>query len=322
MTKRALITGITGQDGSYLAEWLLSKDYKVFGLVRRLSKPNTDNIKGILDKVELVEGDLTDQSSLLHAVKQAEPDELYNLASQSFVKTSWTQPELTANITGVGALRVFEAARQACPLVRIYQASSSEMFGNMPGPQNEETPMHPRSPYGVAKLFAHRMAKVYRDSYGMFISCGILFNHESPRRGIEFVTRKIAHAVARIEGGKQDKLVLGDISAQRDWGYAPDYVKAMWLMLQHKNPEDFVIATGEQHSVSEFVVRAFEHVRLDWKDYVDVDKKYMRPAELYSLRGDAKKAKEKLGWTHEVGFEELVSAMVDSELREAGLAKY
>ncbi len=320
MSKQALITGITGQDGSYLAELLLDKGYGVYGLVRRLSKPNTENIGQILDRVTLVEGDLTDQASLISAVKKTLPDEVYNLGAQSFVGTSWTQPELTANVTGMGALRVFEAVRQVAPSIRIYQASSSEMYGNSPPPQNEATPFQPRSPYGAAKCFAHNLARVYRESYKMHIACGILFNHESPRRGVEFVTRKIAQAAARFSmGERKDPLRLGNLTARRDWGYAPDYVRAMWLMLQQENPGDYVIATGVTHMVEEFVREAFKLAGLEETDFT----KYvlfnapeaMRPAEVDLLCGDYGKAKNELGWTPQVGFKELVKIMVDAELR-------
>jgi len=324
MAKIALITGITGQDGSYLAGLLLEKGYDVYGLVRRLSKPNTENITQILNRVTLIEGDLTNQASLNSAVKQAIPDEVYNLASQSFVGTSWTQPELTANVTGLGALRVFEAARQVSPSIKIYQASSSEMFGNSPAPQNEETPFIPRSPYGVAKLSAHSMARVYRESYGMFITCGILFNHESERRGMEFVTRKIAHAVAQFKAGKRkEPLKLGNIKAQRDWGYAPDYVEAMWLMLQQKNPGEYVIATGESHTIEEFVQEAFKvaglDIKTDWTKYISFNAPELtRPAEVNLLRGDYSKVKKEFGWKPKVEFKELVKIMVDAELQRAG----
>lgn len=315
MSKTALITGITGQDGSYLAELLLSKGYKVFGLVRRLSTPNTDNIAGILSQIELLEGDLTDQSSLGSAMKKASPDEVYNLASQSFVGTSWTQPELTANVTGVGALRVFEAVRQVCPKAKVYQASSSEMFGNLDGVHTESSPMYPRSPYGVSKLFAHRMAKVYRESYGMFVACGILFNHESPRRGIEFVTRKITRTVAMIKKGKQKELVLGDMGARRDWGFAPEYVEAMWKMLQQKYPDDYVVATGEAHSVYEFVQRSFEVAGIgNWREKIGVSELHKRPAELHHLVGDYSRAQELLDWRPTVKFDKLVEIMVKADL--------
>lgn len=316
MSKTALITGITGQDGSYLADLLVSKGYKVFGLVRRLSRPNTENIRNILEQIELIEGDLTDQASLNSAMKKASPDEVYNLAAQSFVGTSWTQPELTANVTGLGALRVFEAVRQVCPSAKIYQASSSEMFGNVTGPQSEKSPMHPRSPYGVAKLFAHSMAKVYRESYDMFIACGILFNHESPRRGIEFVSRKITRAVAMIKSGKQKELVLGDTSARRDWGFAPEYVEGMWKMLQLKHPDDYVVATGEAHSVYEFVQLAFEAADIsNWREKISTSELHKRPAELYHLIGDYSRAREFIDWEPKIKFDKLVNIMVEADLK-------
>lgn len=318
---RALITGITGQDGSYLAEFLLAKGYDVYGLVRRLSKPNTENIEHILDRITLVEGDITDQASLMIAFKKVQPTEIYNLASQSFVGTSWTQAELTSDVTGLGALRVFEAARHVCRNARIYQASSSEMYGNNHGPQSESTPFSPRSPYGVGKVFAHNMAKVYRESYEMDISCGILFNHESPRRGMEFVTRKIAHGVALLKAGKIKHISLGNLYTSRDWGYAGDYVEAMWMMLQNK-PDDFVIATGESHTVKEFLDRSFEYagIELILGDNVIQENANMRPAEVEHLRGDWSKAKKILMWKPQVNFNELVKIMVESELRKCGCA--
>lgn len=322
-TKTALITGITGQDGSYLAELLLDKGYDVYGLVRRLSKPNLGNIEHIADSVNLIDGDLADQSSIINAVKKSCPDELYNLAAQSFVATSWQQAEFTCNITGLGAYRVFEAARMVGRYtkgeghthnIKIYQASSSEMYGDSPPPQNETTQFNPRSPYGAAKVFAHNMAKVYRDSYNMFVSCGILFNHESERRGIEFVSMKIANAVARIDAGLQDKLKLGNLDAKRDWGYTKDYVEAMWLMLQQDMPDNFVIASGKDHTIREFVHEAFSHIGLDWQDYVEIDQSLMRPAEIFDLRGDYSKAKRVLGWEPKTSFEDLVKIMVDNEI--------
>lgn len=315
MTK-ALITGITGQDGSYLAELLVSKGYVVYGLVRRLSTPNTTNINHILDKITLVEGDLTDQSSLNWAVRNIQPDEIYNLAAQSFVGTSWTQPILTSDVTGMGAVRVFEAVRNyGNNDTKIYQASSSEMFGKVQEtPQTENTKFYPRSPYGCAKLYAHWMGINYRESYGMHISNGILFNHESPRRGIEFVTRKITNAVAEIYYGFQDKLYLGNIDARRDWGHAEDYVRAMWLMLQQDNPDDYVIATNTQHSIRDFLDVSFSFVGLDYKDYVEIDPKFYRPAEVETLQGDYSKAKEKLPWVPVISFEELVHSMVKNDI--------
>lgn len=315
--KTALITGITGQDGPYLAELLLSKGYKVFGLARRLSVPNLENIKHISEKIEILSGDLLDQGSLQDAISESEPDEVYNLAAQSFVKASWDQPVLTGEFTGLGATRMLEAVRIVNPKIRFYQASSSEMFGKVVEvPQKETTRFYPRSPYGAAKVYAHYMTVNYRESYNMFACSGILFNHESPRRGIEFVTRKIANAVARISLNKQKELQLGDLRPKRDWGYAGDYVEAMWLMLQQKNPDDYVIATGETHSVEEFVTLAFKVVNIDsWQKYVKAnDSKHMRPAEVDHLIGDATKAREVLGWKPKVTFKELVEMMVKAEV--------
>lgn len=315
--KRALITGITGQDGSYLAELLLKKDYKVFGTVRRLSTPNIGNIRSIQDKVELLSADLLDQTSLTEAVEQAEPDEVYNLAAMSFVKTSFDQPVLTGEFTGLGVTRVLEAVRDVNPKIRFYQASSSEMFGKVvETPQKETTRFHPRSPYGVAKVYGHYITLNYRESYDMFASNGILFNHESPRRGIEFVTRKISHAVARISLGRQDKLHLGNMEAKRDWGFAGDYVEAMWRILQQEKPDDYVIATGETHSVREFVELAFQCVGIsEWQKYVVADDpKHLRPAEVDYLIGDASKAKKDLGWEPKTSFPDLVSMMVNADL--------
>lgn len=314
--KRALITGITGQDGSYLAELLLEKGYKVYGLIRRTSLQNLWRIEGILDRINLIYGDLTDLSSLIRAIEGAEPDEVYNLAAQSFVQISWQEPLHTLLVTGLGAVNLFEAVRIVNPKVKIYQASSSEMFGKVKeSPQNENTPFHPRSPYGVAKVMAHYAAINYRESYNMFICSGILFNHESPRRGLEFVTRKISWSVARIKKGLQKELRLGNLHARRDWGYAPEYVEAMWKILQLDEPDDFVIGTGETHSVEEFVRKAFEFVGLNWKDYVKVDSSLLRPAEVEELRADPTKAKEKLNWEPKVSFEELVRIMVEEDLR-------
>ncbi len=287
------------------------------GLVRRLSHPTFDNIKYIQDQINLIDGDLGDYISIVNAVKKSEPDEIYNLGAQSFVYTSWAQAEFTSNITGLGALRIFEAVRQIedyLGQIKVYQASSSEQFGNQPAPQNESTPMIPRSPYGAAKVFAHNNARVYRESYNQFISCGILFNHESERRGIEFVSMKIANAVARIDAGLQDKLKLGNLNARRDWGYAKDYVEAMYIMLQQDSPDDFVIASGKDHTIREFVDGAFSYVDLNWQDYVEIDESLMRPAEIYDLRGDYSKAKRVLGWEPKTSFEELVQIMVDSEI--------
>lgn len=316
MTKSALITGITGQDGSYLSELLLGKGYKVYGLIRRLSTPNLARIEHILDQVELIEGDLTDQSSINNALKESQPCEVYNLAAQSFVATSWNQPVLTGDVTGLGAVRILEGVRHVCPDAHFYQASSSEMFGKVnESPQSENSRFYPRSPYGFAKVYAHWACINYRESYGMHASSGILFNHESPRRGIEFVTRKITDAVARISLGFAKELRLGNLDAKRDWGFAGDYVKAMWLMLQQKEPDDYVIATGETHSVEEFAELAFHEAGLDWKKYVLVDQKYIRPAEVNLLLGDASKARRILGWKPEVTFEELVKMMVREDLK-------
>lgn len=315
MNKRALITGITGQDGSYLAELLLEKSYEVYGLVRRLSTPNTSRIDNILDKIVLVEGDLTDQSSLNNAMKEAQPDEIYNLAAQSFVGTSWNQPVLTGDVTGIGAVRLLESVRHFCKDARIYQASSSEMFGKVQEtPQSESTKFYPRSPYGCAKVYAYWMCVNCRESYNMHVSNGILFNHESPRRGMEFVTRKITDGVARIYHGLSKELRLGNLEAKRDWGYAGDYVKAMWLMLQQEMPDDYVIATGESHSVREFVELAFNEVGLNWKDHVKVDTKFFRPAEVEFLVGDYSKAKRVFGWEPEIKFKELVKMMVQADV--------
>jgi GDPmannose 4,6-dehydratase len=315
--KHALITGITGQDGSYLAELLLEKGYKVYGTVRRLSTPNIENIRHIQDKVELLSADLLDQSSLTEAVEQSEPDEVYNLAAQSFVKTSFDQPVLTGEFTALGVTRVLEAIRKVNPKIKFYQASSSEMFGKVvETPQKETTRFHPRSPYGVAKAYGHYMTLNYRESYDMFACNGILFNHESTRRGIEFVTRKISHAAARISLGKQKKLELGNIDSKRDWGYAGDYVEAMWLMLQQDKPDDYVVATGETHSVREFIEIAFASVGIeDWEKYVTYNNpKHLRPAEVDYLIGDYSKAKKVLGWEPKTSFKQLVKIMVDSDV--------
>jgi len=315
--RKALITGITGQDGSYLAELLLKKSYKVYGLTRRTSTVNNERIKHIEDKVELVQGDLLDQSSLSAAILEAEPEEVYNLAAQSFVKTSWNQPVLTGEFTALGVTRMLEAIRTVNPKIKFYQASSSEMFGQVTEtPQKETTRFHPRSPYGVAKAYGHYITLNYRESFDLFACSGILFNHESPRRGLEFVTRKISNAVARIKLGKQRKLELGNLDPKRDWGFAGDYVEAMWLMLQQDKPEDFVIATGENHSVREFVKLAFAAVGIkDWEKYVISDKtEFMRPAEVDYLIGDASKAKKELGWEQKTSFKELVEMMVEADL--------
>ena len=316
--KSALITGITGQDGPYLAEFLLSKGYRVSGTVRRLSTPNMENIKDIADKIELYSADLLDQSSLTDAIRESEPDEVYNLAAQSFVKASWDQPVLTGEFTGLGVTRVLEAIRTVNSKIKFYQASSSEMFGKVTEtPQREITRFHPRSPYGVAKVYGHYITLNYRESYNMFACSGILFNHESPRRGIEFVTRKITNGVARIKLGKQDKLELGSLEPKRDWGFAGDYVEAMWLMLQQEKADDYVIATGENHSVGEFVEEAFKVAGIeDWQKYVIADApRYMRPAEVDYLIGDASKANKVLGWKPRTSFKELVKMMVEADLK-------
>jgi GDPmannose 4,6-dehydratase len=316
--KSALITGITGQDGPYLAEFLLKKGYRVAGTVRRLSTPNMENIKDIADEIELFSADLLDQGSLTDAMRKFEPDEVYNLAAQSFVKASWDQPVLTGEFTAIGVTRVLEAIRTANPKIKFYQASSSEMFGKVTEtPQKETTRFHPRSPYGVAKVYGHYITVNYRESYGIFACSGILFNHESPRRGIEFVTRKITNAVARIKLGKQEKLEMGSLEPKRDWGFAGDYVEAMWLMLQQEKPDDYVIATGENHSVKEFVEEAFDVVGIkDWQKYVIANSaKHTRPAEVDYLIGDATKAREVLGWKPKTSFKELVQIMVEADLK-------
>ena len=313
---RALITGITGQDGSYLAELLLEKGYQVSGVVRRSSTENFERIEHLRDRLTLLQADLLDQQSLVDALERSEPEEVYNLAAQSFVPTSWQQPVLTAEFDAVGVTRLLDAIRLVDRRIRYYQASSSEMFGKVREvPQTESTPFHPRSPYGVAKVYGHFITINYRESYGLFACSGILFNHESPRRGHEFVTRKISAAVARIKRGLAHELRLGNLNAHRDWGYAGDYVRAMWLMLQQPEPGDYVVATGEAHSVREFVERAFGHVGLSWQDYVREDPALVRPAEVDHLIGDATKARTQLGWRPEVGFAQLVDMMVDADLR-------
>jgi GDPmannose 4,6-dehydratase len=315
MAKRALITGITGQDGSYLAELLLDKGYDVFGVVRRLSAPNVWRIEHLLDRLKLVQADLLDQLSLIKAIERSEPDELYNLAAMSFVPASWDQPMLTGEYNSQGVTRVLDAVRRVSPKVRFYQASSSEMFGKVREvPQSELTPFHPRSPYGVSKVFGHHITVNYRESYGLFACSGILFNHESPRRGLEFVTRKVTDAVARIKLGLADSLPMGNLDAQRDWGFAGDYVRAMWTMLQQDEPDDYVVAMGVSHSVRELVEIAFGHVGLDWKQYVRIDPQFLRPAEVDHLIGDASKAKRRLGWEPSVDFRGLVTMMVDADL--------
>jgi len=316
--KKAFITGITGQDGSYLAEVLLDKGYKVYGLTRRTSTQNFARIEHIVDNenLELISGDLIDQHSLTYPIQQIQPDEVYNLAAQSFVQTSWEQPVLTGEFTALGVVRILEALRLACPSAKFYQASSSEMFGKVQQvPQTESTPFYPRSPYGVAKVYGHWITVNYRESFDMFAVSGMLFNHESPRRGLEFVTRKIAHAVARIKLGKQEFVELGNLESKRDWGYAKDYVEAMWLMLQQDEPEDYVIATGETHSVQEFLEIACDAAGIsDWQSVYRHNPKYDRPAEVDLLIGDAHKAKEKLGWEPKTSFEDLVRLMVAAEL--------
>ena len=313
--KTALITGITGQDGSYLAELLLEKGYKVYGLERRNSSLDRRNITHLLDKIELITGDLLDQASIIAAIKKSNPDEIYNLAAQSFVGASWDQPEYTGNVTALGALRVLEAIRQTNTKIKFYQASSSEMFGKIKEmPQSEETQLHPRSPYGVAKCFAHWITQNYRESYGMFCVSGILFNHESPRRGEEFVTRKVTKAVARIKLGKQKELRLGNLDAKRDWGHAKDYVEAMWLMMQQDKPEDFVIGTGISNTVRTMVETAFNHLGLNCKDYVVIDPKFFRPAEVEILLANASKADKHLNWKPKISFKELITEMVDNDL--------
>jgi GDPmannose 4,6-dehydratase len=313
---KALITGITGQDGSYLAEFLLSKGYDVVGMVRRTSTINFHRIAHIQDEIRLVPGDLGDQISLIHLLEEQSPDEIYNLAAQSFVMTSWSQPVFTGDVTGLGVTRMLDAIRIVNPKIRFYQASSSEMFGKVVEvPQSEKTPFYPRSPYGVAKVYGHWITINYRESYGLHANSGILFNHESPRRGLEFVTRKITHHVAQIKKGLIDELRLGNLDARRDWGYAADYVEAMWLMLQQDKPEDYVVSSGETHSVEEFLEEAFGYVDLDWHDYVVQDSRYMRPAEVDLLVGDSSKARKKLGWEPTVTFAELVRLMVDADLQ-------
>lgn len=315
MKKRALITGITGQDGSYLAEFLLEKGYEVYGIVRRSSTLNFERISHIQEKIHLISADLMDQNSLIRALQEAEPDEVYNLAAQSFVPTSWEQPVFTGEVTALGVTRMLEAIRLVNPKIRFYQASSSEMFGKIQEvPQKETTPFYPRSPYGVAKLYGHWITVNYRESYGLFACSGILFNHESPRRGLEFVTRKITDGVARIKLGLSNELRLGNLEARRDWGFAGDYIRAMWLMLQQPEPDDYVVASGTTHSVKEFVELAFGYVGLDWRKYVVVDQKLIRPAEVDVLQGDATKARQRLGWEPLVSFEELVKMMVDADL--------
>ncbi len=326
ISKRALITGITGQDGSYLAEFLLQKGYEVHGIIRRASTFNTERIDQLYidphekeSKLFLHYGDMSDAGQLTSIVYNIQPDEIYNLAAQSHVRVSFDLPEYTGNITGLGTTRLLEAVRKSGIETRFYQASSSEMFGSSPPPQNENTPLRPRSPYAIAKASSYWMTVNYREAYNIFACNGILFNHESPRRGETFVTRKITMALARIKLGLQDKLYLGNLDAKRDWGYAKDYVEAMWLMLQQKEPGDFVIATGEAHSVKEFLNEAFDHVGLEWEKYVDLDPRYLRPTEVDVLIGDCRKAQEKLGWKPRVRFRELVKLMVDADLEKEKL---
>ncbi len=313
---RALITGITGQDGSYLAEFLLNKGYQVYGLTRRSSTEVTSRIEHILPQVSILSGDVLDQGSLLDAMEESNPDEVYNLAAQSFVQTSWKQPVLTSEFTAIGVTRMLEAIRRVKPKAKFYQASSSEMFGKVQAvPQSESTYFYPRSPYGVAKLYGHWITINYRESFNMHASSGILFNHESPRRGLEFVTRKISYHAALIKHNLAREIRLGNLSARRDWGFAGDYVEAMWLMLQQEQPDDYVIATNETHSVEEFVQLAFERADLDWRKYVKIDERFMRPAEVELLIGDYSKAKKSLNWEPKTSFKELVNMMVDADMK-------
>ena len=315
--KKALITGINGMDGSHLADFLLTKDYEVFGMERRTSYPNRLNTKHLEDKITFINGDLADQNSISRCIKECDPDEIYHLAAQSFVGESWNTPEQTGDVTGLGVLRVLEAIREYGKKIKFYQASTSEMFGRMvENPAKETTPFYPRSPYGVAKLYGHWITKNYRESYNMFNVSGILFNHESERRGIEFVTRKITDGVARICRNKTDHITLGNLDSERDWGYSPDYVKSMWLMLQQDEPDDFVIATGIKHSIRDFLDIAFDSVNLpNWEKYVKQDERYMRPAEVEVLCGDSSKAREKLGWEPETSFEQMVQNMVLNDIK-------
>jgi GDPmannose 4,6-dehydratase len=316
MNKRALITGISGMDGSHLADFLLSKNYEVYGMVRRSSNICISNVDHIIDKIKILNGDMTDQNSLLRCLKDSNPDEVYNLAAQSFVGESWNTPEQTSDVTGLGVLRVLESIREFNPKIKFYQASSSEMFGRMvENPAKESTPFYPRSPYGVSKLYGHWITINYRESYNLFACSGILFNHESERRGIEFVTRKITNGVAQIKLGLSDKIYLGNLDARRDWGYAPDYVEAMWLMLQHDKPDDYIVSTGVDYSIRDFLDVAFNHVGIeDWTNYVGIDQKFMRPAEVDVLNGDSTKIQSALGWKPKTSFEELVKKMMNSDL--------
>ena len=322
MSKRAIITGITGQDGSYLAELLLEKGYEVYGLVRRSSAPNLWRIEHLLDRITLKAGDLLDQLSIIRAIEQVQPTEFYNLAAMSFVPASWDQPMLTGEYNAQGVTRVLDAIRQVAPKIRFYQASSSEMFGKvLEVPQRETTPFYPRSPYGVSKVFAHYITVNYRESYDLFAVSGMLFNHESPRRGLEFVTRKVTDGVARIKLGMADSLSMGNLDAQRDWGFAGDYVRAMWLMLQQPNATDYVIATGVSHSVRELIEIAFGRVGLDWQKYVSVDPSLLRPAEVEHLLGDSSKARNELNWTPQVSFSQLIEMMVDADLARLSVSR-
>ena len=315
MTKKALVTGVTGQDGSYLAEFLLGKGYEVIGMVRRTSTVNFERIKHIQDQITLASGDLADQISIIDILREHRPDEVYNLAAQSFVPISWSQPVLTGEVTALGVTRVLDAIRIVDPTIRFYQASSSEMFGKVrETPQNENTPFYPRSPYGVAKVYGHWITINYRESYDLFACSGILFNHESPRRGLEFVTHKVTHGVARIKLGLANELRMGNLDSKRDWGYVEDYVRAMWLMLQQDAPDDYVVATGETHSVQKLCEVAFGYLGLDWRDHVVMDPRFLRPADVDFLVGDATKARTKLGWEPTVTFEELIQMMVDADL--------
>ncbi|MBN1400609.1 MAG: GDP-mannose 4,6-dehydratase [Anaerolineae bacterium] len=317
MTPKALITGLTGQDGSYLAEFLLEQGYEVVGMVRRASTPHFQRIEHILDKITVVQGDLLDQVSLIEILREHRPQEVYNLGAQSFVPTSWAQPVLTGEFTGLGVTRMLDAIRMIDPGIRFYQASSSEMFGKVREvPQSETTPFYPRSPYGVAKVYGHWITVNYRESYNLFACSGILFNHESPRRGLEFVTRKATRSAAMIKLGMMEKVGFGNLDSLRDWGYAGDYVRAMWLMLQQDEADDFVIATGVRHSVRELLECAFDSLDLDYRDHVYVDPQFLRPAEVHDLVGDASKAKRKLGWEPTVSFEELITMMVEQDMRE------
>ena len=318
--KTALITGINGMDGSYLADFLLDKGYEVYGMERRTSSPNRTNTSHLEGKITFLNGDLGDQNSLFRVIKESDPDEIYNLGSQSFVGESWNTPEQTSDVTGLGVLRMLEAIREYGKKIKFYQASTSEMFGKMiENPANENTPFYPRSPYGVAKLYGHWMTKNYRESYDMFNVSGILFNHESERRGIEFVTRKITDGIARIHLGLQEHIILGNLDSKRDWGYAPDYVESMWLMMQQDKPDDYVIATGKAHSIREFLDVAFSCIDIqDWSKYVKHDSRYMRPAEVDVLCGDSSKAREKLGWTPRTSFKEMVKRMVNNDIEILG----